>query len=207
MKSERDVEGAGAPRRALNVFLLVALLLVLFLNWAVRRDPTQRNIEVMNEMVNSVAYESQAENPMRPETSTMLEPVAGTIARGFRPLHYAATPEDAKRAGDELVNPESPDDATAVDRGAFVFSTFCVVCHGAAGLGDGPVTKRGFPPPPSLLGENARNMKDGQIFHILTYGQRNMPSYAGQVTREDRWKAILYVRSLQKQSPAPAQGR
>ena len=40
-------------------------------------------------------------------------------------------------------------------------------------------------------------MKDGQLFHVLTYGQNNMPSYASQLSREDRWNAILYVRTMQ----------
>jgi hypothetical protein len=33
---------------------------------------------------------------------------------------------------------------------------------------------------------------------VITYGLRNMPSHAAQLTREDRWKVILHVRSLQK---------
>ena len=41
-------------------------------------------------------------------------------------------------------------------------------------------------------------MKDGQLFHILTYGQNNMPSYASQLSRDDRWNAIIHVRSLQR---------
>jgi mono/diheme cytochrome c family protein len=41
------------------------------------------------------------------------------------------------------------------------------------------------------------NLKDGQIFHIITYGQKNMPALAAQVLREDRWKAALYIRSMQ----------
>ena len=40
-------------------------------------------------------------------------------------------------------------------------------------------------------------MKDGQLFHILTHGQNNMASYASQLSREDRWNVIVYVRSLQ----------
>ncbi|MBI3484584.1 MAG: cytochrome c, partial [Acidobacteria bacterium] len=47
-------------------------------------------------------------------------------------------------------------------------------------------------------------IKDGQIFHIVTYGQKNMASYATQVSRDDRWKVILYVRSLQKQAAESA---
>ncbi len=47
-------------------------------------------------------------------------------------------------------------------------------------------------------------MKDGQIFHVLTFGQNNMPSYASQLSREDRWNVITYVRSLQKQASPPS---
>lgn len=39
---------------------------------------------------------------------------------------------------------------------------------------------------------------DGQLFHIVTYGRDKMASYAGQLSREDRWAVILYIRSLQK---------
>ena len=70
--------------------------------------------------------------------------------------------EGALLAGEELVNPIAEDDADALTRGAFVYNTFCVVCHGAAGLGNGVATKRGVPPPPSLLAERAVKMTDGR---------------------------------------------
>jgi hypothetical protein len=60
---------------------------------------------------------------------------------------------------------------------------------------------RGFPAPPSFLADHAMNLADGQIFHIVTYGQKNMPSHAAQVPAEDRWRVIAYVRSLQRGSP------
>ena len=49
-------------------------------------------------------------------------------------------------------------------------------------------------------------MKDGQLFHILTYGQNNMASYAGQISRDDRWNVIAYVRSLQAKVAPTAPG-
>ena len=64
------------------------------------------------------------------------------------------------------------------------------------------MTLRGVPPPPSLLADKALKMKDGQLFHIVTYGQANMASYAGQVTTEDRWAVILHIRHLQGSSGA-----
>ncbi len=65
---------------------------------------------------------------------------------------------------------------------------------------------RGFPAPPSLVDQHAVILKDGQLFHILSYGQVNMASYASQLSWEDRWKVILFVRSLQPQAGALAQG-
>ena len=82
--------------------------------------------------------------------------------------------------------------------GQTTYFRFCAVCHGATGLGDGPVTRRGVPPPPSFMLDNAVNMADGQMYHVITLGQNNMASYASQVSREDRWKVIRYVRTLQE---------
>ena len=41
-------------------------------------------------------------------------------------------------------------------------------------------------------------MKDGQLFHILTYGQGSMAPMAAQLSRDRRWDVINFVRSLQK---------
>jgi mono/diheme cytochrome c family protein len=119
------------------------------------------------------------------------------VARGYLPFEYEATPEGALLAGQELRNPFAADDADALARGAVVYSNFCAVCHGGAGHGDGPVTRKGVPPPPNLLLEHAVDMADGQMFHVITSGQANMASYASQVERDDRWRAILHVRRLQ----------
>lgn len=94
----------------------------------------------------------------------------------------------------------------ALDRGAAVYATFCEICHGAGGAGDGTVARRGFPAPPSLLAEKARNLADGEMFHILTYGRANMPAYRSQIDREDRWRAVLHVRRLQEETPAEPTG-
>ncbi len=59
------------------------------------------------------------------------------------------------------------------------------------------VAKRGFPPPPSLVLEHAIKMKDGQMFHVATLGQGNMPGHAAQISRDDRWHVINHIRTLQ----------
>jgi mono/diheme cytochrome c family protein len=187
--------------RQLNVLLLIAFLGCVGLNWLLGRDTAQPNASVLPGMVEPVSYGAFAANPNFPDGKTLQGPVPGTVPRGPLPLHYRPTPEDAGRAGQELTNPFAADDEQVRQRGAYVFASYCQVCHGPQGRGDGPVAQRGFPPPASLRDGKSRDMKDGQLFHILTYGQGNMPSYAAQLSPEDRWCAIVHVRSLQQASP------
>jgi mono/diheme cytochrome c family protein len=183
-------------RAILNTLLLVATLALLALNWAFAPDAGARNFEFLPNMAVSVPYDTYATNPNFADGATLRRPVPGTIVRGQMPLHYAATKEDAEGAGRELTSPLKRDVKT-LERGAFVYATYCETCHGPHGLGDGLVAKRGFPAPPSFLAPRALTMADGQMFHVVTYGQANMPSYASQVGREDRWRVIEYVRKLQ----------
>jgi mono/diheme cytochrome c family protein len=170
-----------------------------------RPDPAVPNLEAMPEMVRTARYGAFSPNENFADGATLRPPVSGTIARGAMPLHYAPTPEDAVRAGLELESPLPPTGGAALARGAQVYAAFCQACHGAAGLGDGPIVRRGFPAPPSLLAERAVAMRDGQLFHVITYGQGNMPPYAAQVSAEDRWNVVALLRSWQRKA-APAAG-
>jgi len=189
----------------LNAFLLVLVIGVFALNFALETDLTQRNVDVLPGMVESVAYESFTANAVLDGGVTMQLPPAGTIPRQPLPLHYEATPEDALRAGLELENPYASEDAGAVARGEVVFNTYCNLCHGPNGEGDGPVASRGFPTPASLLAPNARSLADGRIFHVVTYGQGNMPGHGAQIDSADRWKVTLWVRKLQSEAGPPVE--
>jgi mono/diheme cytochrome c family protein len=187
------VSGVGR----LNVVLGVAFVASLGLMWASRRDVHQPNMEFFPDMAHAPRYGAFEPNPVFHDGKTQQAAPAETIARGWLPLHYGATPAEATRAGAELRNAYAAGDASALARGEQVFASFCVPCHGAGARGDGLAAARGVPPPPSLVAGRAVTLPDGQLFHILTYGQNNMASYASQITREDRWRVILYVRSLQ----------
>lgn len=191
-------------RIGLNFTLTVVLVALIGAYMGLDANPNLPNREFLPNMVRSVPADAFARSEMLPGGQTLQAPPAGTIPRGLFPLPYTASPEDAVRAGQELTNPYSAEDATALGRGGIVYADYCAVCHGASGLGDGPVTLRGVPPPPSYAAEHAMTLTDGQMFHILTYGQKNMASYATQVSREDRWKVILHVRLLQRRAQAQA---
>jgi mono/diheme cytochrome c family protein len=187
-------------RSFLNGLLFVTTATVLALSALPGKDALQPNDEFWPEaqMARTPAYKAFSANANFADGMTLRSPPPNTLARGQLPLHYQATPTDALVAGLELRNPFAADNEARLQRGATVFASYCQVCHGPTGLGNGPVTQHGFPPPPSLLADRARQMKDGHMFHVLTYGQGNMSSYAGQLSVDDRWCAVLHVRKLQE---------
>jgi mono/diheme cytochrome c family protein len=183
---------------------LAPLAVLLLATASCDDDPTVPNFEYMPDMVSSVAYDSFAPNPNTRDGRTLMAPPAGTVPRGYQPLHYAAGPAEAARAGKELTNP-IPDGPLVRERGAIAFQRWCSPCHGHEGMGDGPVARL-FPRPPSLKADHARGLPDGQLFHIVSFGQGVMPAYGAQVVQDDRWKIVRFLRQLQGPAVAAAAG-
>lgn len=175
--------------------LFIPLLLVLAGSIACEAESRKRSYEYMPDMVYSVPYDSFAPNPVTRNGITLQRPVKGTIPRGSLPLHYGATRDEAERAGRELSNP-IPATADTVAQGRVLYDTFCLVCHGERGEGDGPLVPR-IPNPPSYTSARVRGMPPGRIFHVITFGSGRMPSHASQIPPDDRWLIATYVRTLQ----------
>lgn len=186
----------------------------------VRDKPNYLIAPQINHMMFSKAVESQVKTDLFKNGRSMQVPPEGTLPRGHTRVHFPVDMDSAKalgkvdkdgkadlravaqaqalKAGEAL---KSPVEATAenVARGKEVFGTFCSPCHGKTGLGDGPVASKGigmFPLSPKEAA--AQKYADGHIYHIITYGRGNMGSYATQIAPTDRWKAILWLRKLQK---------
>lgn len=193
----------------INLLLGFALVSVFALLVLIRVDHSRPNYQVNlgDDMTYSPAYGSFEPNSNFANGRTMQKPVTGTISRGMQLFHFQPTPQDAIRAGEELSNAfdlSTEGGMASADRGAVAFQTFCVVCHGGDGTGNGSVAQRGFPPPPSLLTGKSKDMKDGQLFHLLTYGQNSMPQFAAQLSPNSRWDVINHLRQLQRvQNPEP----
>lgn len=83
-------------------------------------------------------------------------------------------------------------------RGKERFNIYCSVCHGESGKGNGMVVQRGYPPVPNLGEMRIVSAEDGHLYDVITNGIRNMPAYRKQISVEDRWAIVLYIRSLQK---------
>jgi mono/diheme cytochrome c family protein len=183
----------------LNLLLGAGIVVCVGLTFLVRRDASEPNYELVPErqMARSPAVGAYVPNDIFPHGLTLRESPAHTIARGTQIFPYDSSQLDAKRAGDELKNPLSFGHPEARQHGADLYATYCQFCHGRTGKGDGIVSERGVKPILSFLHPQAEQMKDGQMFHILTYGKGNMPSHAAQLSPNDRWSVILHVRVLQ----------
>lgn len=91
----------------------------------------------------------------------------------------------------------------SLQRGENLYDTYCFVCHGPEGKGDGPVIKRGFYPL-NLTAPGVMGRTDGYLYAYIRYGGKvMMPSYRESITSEDAWDVVNYVRELQG-GPEPA---
>ena len=134
--------------------------------------------------------------------SVALAPQKGT----YRPPDEASVPTvgrelviDRDIAATTLRNPIPSDDAS-VARGDSLFKKLCVPCHGRSMAGDGPVAAQ-FMPPPDLLGQQTRERKDGFIYSYIRHGGVVMPSYGFQVSADEAWHLVNFIRHQQKVSP------
>jgi mono/diheme cytochrome c family protein len=126
-----------------------------------------------------------------------IPPVAGTVPVGTTEL--PVTRENA----DRLSNPRTRT-AESLNRGKWVYETYCLVCHGERGRGDGPVSLAGggpFPGVPSLVDPARPRMTDGALYGLIVDAQRMgrglMPRYGDKIHGTDRWDLVNYVRSMQ----------
>jgi mono/diheme cytochrome c family protein len=89
-------------------------------------------------------------------------------------------------------------------RGEQRFNINCAVCHGPTAAGNGIAKQYGFATIISLEDERIRNMADGEIFNTITHGKNTMFAYGPNVTVQDRWAIIAYLRALQRSQNATA---
>lgn len=120
-------------------------------------------------------------------------PVEGTVARGFIPYAYEGQPE---AAGENLSNPLLPSEKN-IELGKKKYLTFCSPCHGDFAKGNSRLNGQ-YPAGPTLHSDKIVNWEDGRIYHVITKGQNVMPGYEKQITREERWAIVHYVRTLQR---------
>jgi len=163
------------------------------------------------------------QNKARPQTPSELFPdefasrliPAGTVPRGgprvingqALKVHgkavypYEDSPVNTGRvAGTTNWAPVNPLPITRqlLERGRQRFEIHCMPCHGPDGDGKGIVSKYGMVAMANFHDQRLVDMCDGEIFNTITHGKNLMGAYGANVTVEDRWAVIAYVRVLQR---------
>jgi mono/diheme cytochrome c family protein len=92
-----------------------------------------------------------------------------------------------------------------LDRGQQRYEINCQPCHGPDGDGKGITGKYGMIGQANFHDKRFIDMCDGEIFNTITYGNKLMGAYGANITVEDRWAVIAYVRALQRSQLATAE--
>lgn len=111
------------------------------------------------------------------------------------PALYTQRQEEAE----ELSIPDFvPATQATIKEGKRIYEVFCDHCHGTAGKGDGPISKDEKIIVPSY--DSRMDLSDGRIYFSITYGLNAMGPHAGQLTANERWHLVRYVKYLQGRS-------
>ena len=107
----------------------------------------------------------------------------------------------APPAAKSLANPLAVNPA-GLAAAKIIYADRCARCHGDQGNGDGPDASM-YKTPPGVLSD-ARVMgqeTDGEIFWKIGEGRRPMPGFAKELSDEQRWQLVNFIRSLAKAAP------
>lgn len=92
-----------------------------------------------------------------------------------------------------------------LDLGQKRFNITCATCHGPLADGNSIVaTQMALRPPPSLIQSKYVEKPAGYIYEVIDKGFGLMASYAAELTVEERWAVIAYLRALQLAQTQPA---
>jgi hypothetical protein len=134
--------------------------------------------------------------------------IPGTVARST-PLKTASGPvypfEDSPVNTGHITgttnfieNNPMPITAELLRRGQQRFTINCTPCHGATGEGKGITQKIGaMAVVANLHDKRIVELPDGELFFVISNGRNLMGSYGANVTVEDRWAIVAYLRALQ----------
>jgi mono/diheme cytochrome c family protein len=159
--------------------------------WVIKLFPTLPPIYYMDDQNR---YDAYATSSFFADGRSMQMPVPGTVARGHLP-YTVATDDEAAR----LVNPLAPS-GEVLRSGKRAWMDHCSVCHGAVGDGVGSLTAAYGAKPANLHAQTFRAevYPDGRLYHTIMKGKNAMPSYAADLTEQERWAVVHYVRALQR---------
>ncbi len=189
------------------IVILTCAAIVPFALSAYAREAKNRSprIHIVPDMDNQQKFKSQRENDFFADNRAMREPVAGTVARGLLRTDEHLYEGKAGGTWARTFPPAIKADAATMQRGRTAFGINCVPCHGPTGQGNGLVNKRAtelaegtWVPPTNVTQPHLAKQPVGQLYGSIKNGIRNMPGYGHQMSSEDIWATVMYLRALQR---------
>ena len=127
--------------------------------------------------------------------ATLVALVAAAAPSGLSAQEHPAAPHTHPE-GQALTNPvEATRESLARGRQQYVFE--CRQCHGNTGRGDGDMAHAGGVPSDFTDDVWQHGGTDGEIFLVIRDGvTADMQGYADQISDEDIWHLVNYIKSL-----------
>jgi putative copper resistance protein D len=108
-------------------------------------------------------------------------------------------------AARKIKNPV-PATAASVSAGKVAFDTYCALCHGADGKGNGPLAPKDAKPEDLTDAAWVFGSTDGEIFDLIAKGPGGpapkMPAFKATLSEKDLWNVVNFLRSLGLKSAA-----
>ena len=112
------------------------------------------------------------------------------------------------REAPTIPNPVALTDENLI-AGVDLYAQHCAICHGTAKgeASASPVAQGEYPPPPQLATDGVEDDPEGVSFWKISLGIRwtGMPSWKGSLTERQIWTLALFLRHMDKLSPAAEQ--
>ncbi len=101
------------------------------------------------------------------------------------------------KAPEKKTNKKNPlkSDKIIIAKGGDLYTDFCMDCHGHDAKGKTAVDA-GLETAPPDLRKRLEYHSQGDIFWKIQTGRNEMPSFKDDLSEEEIWQIILYIRSL-----------
>lgn len=167
----------------------------------------------LERMIYQERYDLWEASPYFPDGKVMRQPPDGTVARDDVVGDPGLT--EGMVGGVYVERIPIPLTAETMRHGRGSFETYCAPCHGVLGDGMSQVaTNMELRRPPSLIAAPVSDFPVGRIYQAIHLGYGLMRSYSSDLTLEERWAVVAYVRALQRSRavaldtlPAPVRDR
>lgn len=185
------------------IVVLLSLVPPLLVAMARVTKSSEPRVHLVPDMDNQPRFKTQQRNRMFADRRAMRPVIDGTVARGQ--LAEPETLHTGKVSGKWVLVYPLPLTMERMRRGKERYEIFCATCHGLTGAGNGPVAVRAdrlqegtWTPPTSFHTDTIRQRELGNLYNTITNGIRSMPAYGPQISVEDRWAIVAYIRALQR---------